>query len=153
MIKDGVHRHALTDAQWRRLQRVIPPQPSGPTSTLGDRLFIDAVLYRAKTGLPWRDLPERFGPWKTVYNRFSNWARKGHWATIFKELQLEVDETGSILDGSVVRAHQDASGGKGGSNAMLWAALEEVFQPRSTPSLTSKGGRSTSRSRRGKGTK
>lgn len=153
MIKDRVHRHALTDAQWRRLQRVIPAQPSGPASTLGDRLFIDAVLYRAKTGLPWRDLPERFGPWKTVYNRFSNWARKGHWATIFKELQLEVDETGSIVDGSVVRAHQDASGGKGGSNAMLWAALEEVFQPRSTPSSTSKGGRSTLRSRRGKGMK
>jgi len=66
-----------------------------------------------KTGLPWRDLPERFGPWKSVYNRFSNWARKGHWATIFRQLQLEVDETGSIVDGSVVRAHQDAAGGKG----------------------------------------
>jgi transposase len=153
MIKNRMHRHALTDAQWRRIQRVIPPQPSGPASTLGDRLFIDAVLYRAKTGLPWRDLPERFGPWKTVYNRFSNWARKGHWATIFKELQLEVDETGSIVDGSVVRAHQDASGGKGGSNAMLWAALEEVFQPKSMPSSIQRGGPSTSRSRRGKGTK
>jgi transposase len=153
MIKNRMHRHALTDAQWRRIQRVIPPQPSGPASTLGDRLFIDAVLYRAKTGLPWRDLPERFGPWKTVYNRFSNWARKGHWATIFKELQLEVDETGSIVDGSVVRAHQDASGGKGGSNAMLWAALEEVFQPKSMPSSIPRGGPSTSRSRRGKGTK
>jgi transposase len=76
---------------------------------------------------------ERFGPWKSVYNRFSNWAKKGHWATIFKELQLEVDETGSIVDGSVIRAHQDASGGKGGSNAMLWAVLEEVFQQSSTP--------------------
>ena len=74
---------------------------------------MDAVLYRAKTGLPWRDLPERFGPWKSVYNRFPNWARKGHWATIFKDLQLKIDEMGSIVDGSVVRAHQDASGGKG----------------------------------------
>jgi transposase len=148
-----MHRHALTDAQWRRLQRVLPNQPSGPASTLGDRLFIEAVLFRAKTGLPWRDLPERFGPWKSVYNRFANWARKGHWAAIFKELQLEVDETGSIVDGSVVRAHQDASGGKGGSNAMLWAALEEVFQPKSTPSSTPKAARSTSRSHRVNGTK
>jgi hypothetical protein len=72
MIKGLVHRHALTDAEWHRLEQVLPVQPSGPTSTLGDRLFIDAVLYRAKTGLPWRDLPERFGPWKTVHNRFSN---------------------------------------------------------------------------------
>ena len=148
-----MHRHALTDAQWRRLQKVLPRQRAGPHAKLGDRLFIEAVLYRAKTGLPWRDLPERFGPWKTVYNRFSNWARAGHWAAIFRELQMEVDETGSIVDGSVVRAHQDAAGGKGGSDAMLWAALEEAFQPSSTPSSTPKRGRSTSRSRRAKGTK
>jgi transposase len=148
-----MQRHALTDAQWRHLQRVLPKQRAGPTATRGDRLFIEAVLFRAKTGLPWRDLPERFGPWKSVYNRFSNWAKKGHWATIFRELQLEIDETGSIVDGSVVRAHQDASGGKGGSNEMLWAVLEEVFQPSSTPSSTRKAARSTSRSRRGSGTK
>src|SRR5688572_26013851 len=122
-----MHRHALTDAQWARLRPFLPPQRTGPKAARGDRLFIEAVLFRAKTGMPWRDLPERFGPWKSVYNRFANWAQKGHWATIFRELQLEMDETGSIVDGSVVRAHQDASGGKGGSNAMLWAALEEVF--------------------------
>ena len=103
--------------------------------------------------MPWRDLPERFGPWKSVYNRFNNWAKKGQWEAIFSELRLEVDEVGSIVDGSVVRAHQDASGGKGGSDAMLWATLEEVFQRSSTPSSTPKGGPSTSRSRRGKGTK
>src|ERR1700729_2880608 len=148
-----MHRHALTDQQWRRLQRVLPKQRAGPAATRGDRLFIEAVLYRAKTGMAWRDLPERFGPWKSVYNRFANWARKGHWATIFRELQIEVDETGSIVDGSVVRAHQDASGGKGGSNAMLWAALEEAFRPSSPPSSTSRVARSTSRSRRGNGTK
>jgi transposase len=148
-----MHRHALTDDQWRRVQAVLPKQKAGPEATRGDRLFIDAVLYRAKTGMPWRDLPERFGPWKSVYNRFANWSKKGHWATIFKELQLEVDETGSIVDGSVVRAHQDASGGKGGSNPTLWAVLEEVFQPSSTQSSIPKGVRSTSRSRRGTGTK
>src|SRR5262245_2943279 len=148
-----MHRHALTDAQWRRLQRVLPQQPSGPASILGDRLFIEAVLFRARTGLPWRDLPERFGPWKSVYNRFSNWSRKGHWATIFKELQLRIDETGSIVDGSVVRAHQDASGGKGGSSATLWVVLEEASPPKSMRSSTSKAGRSTSRLRRAKVTK
>ena len=147
-----MHRHALTDDQWRRLQAVLPKQKAGPEAIRGDRLFVEAVLYRTKTGMPWRDLPERFGPWKSVYNRFCNWAKKGHWATIFKELQAEADETGSIVDGSVVRAHQDASGGKGGSNAMLWAVLEEVFQQSSTPSSTPKAARSTSRSRRGSGT-
>ncbi len=148
-----MHRHALTDAQWRRIQEVLPPQRTGPAATRGDRLFIDAVLYRAKTGLPWRDLPERFGPWKSVYNRFSNWARKGHWAIIFKELQLEVDETGSVVDGSVVRAHQDASGGKGGSNVTLSVVVVEASRQRSTRSSTRRGDRSTSRSHQGKGTK
>jgi transposase len=140
-----MHRHALTDAQWKRLEPLLPRRPQGRKSTLGDRLFVDAVLYRAKTGLPWRDLPERFGPWKTVYNRFANWAAKAHWAEIFRELQVEVDRIGSIVDGSVVRAHQDASGGKGGSNETLWAALEEVSQARSTRSSTRRRGRSTSR--------
>ena len=140
-----MHRHALTDEQWRRLEGVIPRRPNGRHSSRGDRLFVDAVIYRAKTGMAWRDLPERFGPWKTVYNRFSSWARRGVWAKVFKALQLRVDKTGSIVDASTVRAHQDAAGGKGGSNEMLWAALEEVFQPSSTPSSTRKRGRSTSR--------
>jgi transposase len=148
-----MHRHALTDAQWRRLERILPRQRAGPRATRGDRLFIEAVLYRAKTGSPWRDLPDRFGPWKSVYNRFANWARRGHWGAIFRELQYEIDDTGSIVDGSVVRAHQDASGGKGGSNEMLWAVLEEVFQPSSTPSSTPKAGRSTLHSRRANATK
>jgi transposase len=137
-------RHALTDQQWVRLQQLLPSR-RGPKSNLGDRLFIDAVLYRAKTGLPWRDLPERFGPWKTVYNRFCSWARAGLWEQIFRELQLEVDDTGSILDASVVRAHQEAAGGKGGSDAMLWAALEEVFRPSCTPSSMPERGRYISR--------
>jgi transposase len=148
-----MHRHALTDAQWERFEPLLPRRPQGRKSTLGDRLFIDAVRYRAKTGVPWRDLPERFGPWKSVYNRFTNWAAKDHWAAIFHELQVEVDEVGSIVDGSVVRAHQDASGGKGGSSEMLWAALEEVFRPSSTPSSTPSRARSTSRSRRDSATK
>jgi len=128
-----VHRHALTDQQWERLQGQLPTRRPGPVSKLGDRLFIDAVLYRAKTGCPWRDMPERFGPWNSVYNRFYNWAERGVWERIFKALQFEVDETGSIIDASVIRAHQDASGGKGGSSPTAWAALEVVFQRRSTP--------------------
>ena len=148
-----MHRHALTEDQWRRLQAVIPKQKAGPEAMRGDRLFIEAVLFRAKTGMPWRDLPERFGPWKSVNNRFNNWAKKGYWEVIYKELQLEVDEVGSIVDGSVVRAHQDASGGKGGSKAMPSAVLAAVIRPNSTLSSIPRAGPSTSRSRRGSGTR
>lgn len=125
---------------------IVVPKRRGPEPKLDDRTFIDAVLYRAKTGIPWRDLPERFGSWKTVFNRFSNWSRRGHWAAIFKALQLEFDEDGTILDASIVRAHQDASGGKGGSSGMRWVTLEVGFPLKSMRSSTPKGVRSISRS-------
>lgn len=105
----------MTDEQWAQLQPLLPQGRPGPKSKLGDRVFIDAVLYRARTGIPWRDLPSRFGPWKSVYNRFDNWSKRGLWTQIFKALQVEVDESMCIADATVVRAHQDSVGGKGGS--------------------------------------
>jgi putative transposase len=140
-----MQRHALTDAQWVKLQPLLPSRAQGRKATKGDRLFVDAVIFRARTGVQWRDLPERFGKWKSVYNRFRNWALKDVWKRVFLELRIDVDETASIVDGTVVRAHQDASGGKGGSKATLWDALEEVFRPKSTRSSMRKASRSTSR--------
>ena len=108
-----MRRHELSDADWKRLEPLLPVRP-GPRSKRGDRDFVNAVIWRVKTGVPWRDLPERFGAWKTVYNRFSRWAKRGVWERLFKELAIEVDEVGSLLDATIVRAHQDAAGGKGG---------------------------------------
>jgi len=141
-----VRRHELTDAEWARVEPLIPVR-SGPISKRGDRDFINAVVWKVKTGVQWRDLHERFGNWKTVYNRFYRWAHAGRWEAIFNELRLEVhpDELGSLVDASVVRAHQDAAGGKGGSNEMLWGVLEEVFQRKFTPSQRRAVSRSSSR--------
>ena len=80
------HRHELTDEQWSTLVRALPKR-KGPESVIGDRAFINANLYRAKTGCPWRDLPERYGPWKTVYNRFNRWSHSGIWAKVLKALR------------------------------------------------------------------
>lgn len=91
-------RHALTDAQWSQLEPLLPSTRPSPKSKVGDRLFIDAVLYRAKTGIPWRDLPQRLGPWKTVYNRFNNWAQRKLWAQLFQAVQSAPDPTGCIVD-------------------------------------------------------
>ena len=142
MIQRVMRRHAMTDEQWALVKPLLPSRP-GPKSKRGDRLFIDAVLYRARTGVAWRDVPARFGPWKSVFNRFDNWSKRGVWAHVFKALQLEIDPSMSIADATVVRAHQDSAGGRGGSSSMLWDALEEVFPPRSTRSSTPRQGRST----------
>lgn len=147
-----MHRHELSDAEWKRIEALLPTRP-GPLSKRGDREFLNAVIWRVRTGVPWRDLPERFGAWKTIYNRFSRWARRGVWERIFKELAIDVDEAGSLLDATIVRAHQDAAGGKGGSDAIIWAVLEEAFRPRSTRSRRPTGSPSTSRSPKGTGTK
>ena len=135
-------RHALTDKQWHRVKGLLPVRP-GPKSKRGDRLFVTAVLYRARTGVPWRDLPSRFGPWKTVFNRFDKWSKRGVWEGIFKALQVDVDASCSMVDASVVRAHQDSCGGKGGSNTMLLDALEQAFRPSCTLSSTARPGRCT----------
>ena len=92
-----MHRHALTDEQWAKIQPLLAGKRRGPKALRGDRHFIDAVLYRTRTGLPWRDLPSRFGPWKTIYNRFANWAKRGVWGHVFTVVQLEVEPSASEL--------------------------------------------------------
>jgi len=139
-----MHRHELTDAQWLQIEPLLPTR-RGPVAKRGDRNFVNAVMWRVKTGAPWRDVPERFGSWKTIYNRFARWAARGIWELIFKRLQIEVDDTGSLIDSTTIRAHQDAAGGKGGSDATLWAILEEALVPKSTRSRTSQVSRSRSR--------
>ena len=69
-----MHRHELSDAQWAKVKDLLPVQP-GPRSQRGDRPFVNAVMWRLKTGAPWRDIPERYGPWKTTYNRFARWVQ------------------------------------------------------------------------------
>ena len=135
-----MHRHELTDKEWERIQPLLPPR-RGRRSFKGERRFISGVYWLTRTGCPWRDLPRRYGKWKSVYNRFNNWSKRGIWERLFRAVQVEPDppvprEEFSILDGSNVRAHLDAAGGKGGSNTMLWDALVEVFRPKSTLSST-----------------
>jgi putative transposase len=138
-----MHRHELTDAQWAEVSKLLPTR-TGPQSLRGDRNFINAVLWIAKTGAPWRDLLVRFGPWKTIYNRFDRWSKREVWRNIFHALALSDDEVGVLLDGSVIRAHQDAAGGKGGLQRTRLVGRGAVFRPSSTRSSTRRAGRSTS---------
>lgn len=117
-------RHELTDDQWKRLIPLLPAQrPQTGRPNHDHRTVINGILWILRTGAPWRDLPARYGHWQTVYSRFRRWKQAGVWERMLGSLQQEAaqDETldGSVahLDGSSVRAHQDAAGGseRGGS--------------------------------------
>jgi transposase len=75
-----------------------------------DRLFVEAVLYRYRAGIPWRDVPERFGPFRKVHTRFSRWARSGVWDQVFKHLAQDADNEYAMIDSTIVRAHQHSAG-------------------------------------------
>lgn len=119
------HRHELTDEQWARLEPLLPPQrqPTGqPGRPAKDhRTIINGMLWIDKTGAPWRDLPERYGPWQTVATRFYRWTKQGLWEKIMAQVQKDADGNGQVewevhfVDSSVIRAHQHAAGAKGGT--------------------------------------
>ena len=129
-----MRRHEITDDHWDRIKDFLPGQAGDPGVTAKDnRLFVNAVLWIAKTGAPWRDLPERFGPWDSVWKRFDRWAKKGVWERVFEELQ-DPDLEWMIIDSTVVRAHQHAAGKKGGKPMRPWAAPGADSAPKSTSS-------------------
>jgi len=112
-------RHELTDEQWARLQPLLPPQrPKTGRPAENHRTIINGMLWVVRTGAPWRDLPECYGPWSTVASRFYRWTRAGLWDRILAALQQKADQVGQIdwevhfVDGTVVRAHQHAAGAK-----------------------------------------
>ena len=109
-------RRELSDAQWRRIERLVPGK-EGDKGRHGEdnRLFIDAVVWLARAGAPWRDLPDEFGKWNSVFQRFRRWAKKGAWERIFNALLEDPDFEYLIIDSTIVRAHQHAAGAKGGA--------------------------------------
>jgi transposase len=111
-----MRRHEISDALWERLEPLLPGRKGGRGGVAADnRLFLNAVWYVARTGIPWRDLPERFGLWDTVYQRFHRWCRKRVWQRLFAAVQ-DPDLEWLLLDSTVVRAHAHAAGMNGGSD-------------------------------------
>ena len=108
-------RTVLTDAMWVRVEHMLPGKATDPGATAADnRQFLEAVLWRTRTGSPWRDLPERFGNWNSVFKRFRRWATSGVFKRVFNELSDEFDLEYVFIDGTIVQAHQKASGARGG---------------------------------------
>ena len=102
--------HILRDDQWERIKNLLP----GREGTVGvtaknNRLFLDAVLYRYRVGMPWRDLPSYFGHWRVVHTRFSRWAKNDVWRKVFQHLAGDADNEYAMIDSSIVRTHQHSS--------------------------------------------
>jgi transposase len=104
-------RYALRDDQWERIKNLLPGREETVGVTAKDnRLFIEGVLYRYRAGIPWRDLPERFGDFRVVHTRFSRWAASGVWEHVFKHLAEDADNEYAMIDSTIVRAHQHSAG-------------------------------------------
>jgi transposase len=131
------YRGELTDQEWERLEPHLPPEKpeTGRTNT-DHRQIINGILWRERTGSPWRDVPGRYGPWSTVYSRFWRWRVAGIWDRILAAVQQRADTAGTVdwrvqfVDGTVIRAHQHAAGAKGGRQQRRRLARARVASAR-----------------------
>ena len=131
-----MRRHELTDAEWPLLEPLLPgPNTQGGGQWKAHRPLLNGIFWRLRTGAPWRDLPECYGPWQTVYDRFNRWRRDGTWDRVLEALQIQLDAHGQIdwdlwcIDGTSIRASRAASGaGKKGASTSRpttrWVARE-----------------------------
>lgn len=144
-------RHELADEQWGFVHPLLPPRKAKTGRPARDsRQMLNGILWILRTGAPWRDLPERFGPWQTVYDHFRHWRRDGVYDRILQALQIRLDREGRIdwdlwcIDGSSVRASRAAAGAPKKVSAgtakspktTRWAARVADSQASSTWSLT-----------------
>ncbi|MDQ3560928.1 MAG: IS5 family transposase [Pseudomonadota bacterium] len=106
-----MRRYGLRDDQWERIRDLLPGREGHVgVSARDNRLFIEAVLYRYRAGIPWRDLPERFGDGIKVHRRFSRWSKSGVWERVFQHLAADADNEYAMIDSTIVRAHQHSAG-------------------------------------------
>lgn len=142
----GDVRLVLTDEVWAEMAEVLAQvkRKDGRPAEQSDRMFLEAVLYLARTGVPWRDLPGELGHWDAVYNRFRRWDKSGVWRRLWKGLQQD-KFTGArqlFIDSTIVRAHQHAAGAlkkTAAKQPRLWAVLGEAFSPRFTSGVSTSG--------------
>ena len=141
------HRHAISDDDRDRIKHLLPGLRGQHGEVAKDnRLFLDAVLWIAKTGSPWRDPPGRFGDWDRAWRRLDRWAKEGVWRRVFEALP-DPDLEWVILDSAIVRAHPHAAGAKrkraatGAKSIRPWAGAGAGSGPRSTAPSAASGSR------------
>jgi transposase len=132
-------RFDLSDEEWALLEPLMPK--ARKSARQDDRKIMNAIFYVLRTGMPWRDLPDRYGPYTTVYNRFNRWSRRGVWKNIFDTLAAKSHDSLYLIDSTIVKAHRAAAGAKGGRRTKRSGSVAAADRRRSTPSSTAKAGR------------
>ena len=117
-------RFELSDTEWSVIAPLLPNKPRG-VPRVDDRRVLNGIFYILRTGAPWRDVPDRYGPYTTVYNRYNRWAKAGVFLRIFEALSAQSPDSLHLIDSSIVRAHQHAAGGKKGVRITPLAVLVE----------------------------
>jgi transposase len=125
-------RFDLTDKEWVLLEPLLPQGLRG-ARRLDDRKILNGIFYILRTGSPWRDLPERYGPYTTCYNRYNRWTKRGVFKDIFDKLAKQSKDSLHMIDSTIVRAHRAAAGAKGGSWPKVLAAHAAVVRRSSMP--------------------
>jgi len=115
-------RFDLTDVEWNLIQPLLPNKPRG-VPRVDDRRVLNGIFWVLRTGSPWRDLPGRYGPPTTIYNRFNRWAKAGVWVRIFEELAEKSPDSMQFIDSSIIQAHQHAAAEKKGAKITPSVAL------------------------------
>ena len=114
-----VRRHELTDQAWAEIASLLPANGRPGGQWADHRQVLNGILWKLATGVPWRDLPERYGPWQTCYERFRRWQADGTWQRLLAHAQTRSDAVGEVdwevvVDATIVRAHQHAVGARKG---------------------------------------
>jgi transposase len=110
-----LRRHEINDCDWERIKNILPSENTGEgRPSKPNRVMLNGMLWKVKTGAPWRDLPERFGSWKTVYSRFRLWSKNDVLKTLFEFLSSDADMQEVSIDSTSCKAHQHAAGAKKG---------------------------------------
>ena len=135
-------RFDLSDEEWALLEPLLPRNRK--SARVDDRKVINAIFYVLRTGMPWRDLPARYGPYTTAYNRFNRWSRRGIWKRVFDQLASKSRDSLYLIDSTIVKAHRAASGAKGGRKIRRLASAEAAEPRKSTPQSIVKVGHSAS---------
>ena len=131
----------MSDEEWAFHERfILAARATNGRKPLNHRLVLDGIFWIARTGSPWRDLPEEFGKWSSVYRQFRRWTLAGLWEQIMDALNESglVPATLQMIDSTVVRAHHQAAGAKGGLRDKLSAVREVASRPRSTSASTAR---------------